>query len=84
MHIRLVTQSFEEDYANLNVLDALFFLGMIIETRLTTEDIPTLSVPEDLISSQFLEYIQVSPLISINIRKWLLLQLLVPLTTCDH
>ena len=59
MHRRLVDSYLDE--ATFNVIDAIVLLGMIIEKRLTTKDLPSFANPQGPAPSEFLEYLQVHP-----------------------
>ena len=71
MHRRLVDSYLDE--ATFNVIDAIVLLGMIIEKRLTTNDLPSFSSPQGPAPSEFLEYLQVPPtgneIIAENVRE---------------
>jgi hypothetical protein len=71
MHRRLVDSYLDE--ATFNVIDAIVLLGMIIEKRLTTNDLPSFASPQDPAPSEFLEYLQVPPpemkIIAENVRE---------------
>jgi hypothetical protein len=61
MHMLLVERHLG-DYIDLVTLDGICFLGLVMTTRLSTDDIPSLKreQPEDDTNSAFFAYIQVN------------------------
>jgi len=49
------------DGAALNVTDAILLLGMLLEPHLTETNMPSFKDPQNLETSEFLEYLQVLP-----------------------
>ena len=56
LHTRLVDEFLGG--ATLNVIDGIVLLGIIIEHRLSSADMPSFAVPHDSASTEFFEYLQ--------------------------
>ena len=62
LHKRLVDSYLDE--ASFNTIDAILLPGLHLSTTLSGDDVPSFEDPTDASSSDFLEYLQVSPQVS--------------------
>jgi hypothetical protein len=64
MHKSLVYKYLDEP--PLNVVDAIILIGILVTQKLTAQDLPSFTTPQDPAPSQFLEYLQVPTFLSLN------------------